>query len=606
MNIQKWIRSIYNKFVFRGLSIQQRLPLLISLLLSAVILSYGIASYYTVRKTALALGEKRLHDLTTEIATLFKESSTSLVSAAAAIAKQDTIKSYIKSGGTTGRAAVLDILFKVRNDRTDSTWSLIEVLDSSRTAMLKSGNPSAEIRVPVNVIFSSFTNGIDSGKIGKFYAAGDSMYYPLVGAVTDNKKTIGYVVAWRLLTATPQALQQLSNMMGTGATLYLGNKDGTLWTNMMKPVAAPPVDTQHIDEFLQYTSHGKKVLAAVQPITDTPWYVLIEFSKEIIFETATSFLKWMIVIGVVLFFAGILITWMLSRNIIKPLNQLTAAATAIADGDFSTPVKVNRMDELGKLAQAFIVMASRVKFTQQDLEKLVAERTDQLEKANRELEAFSYSVSHDLRAPLRAITGFTEILEEKYGDTFDAEGKRITSVIKKNGTRMRNLIDDLLSFAKIGRQEMVKQTFQTGAMIQEIINDLPGENEPVTWDIADLPESYGSFNMIRQVWINLISNAKKYSKKTGIHRVEIGSYEQNAQTVFFIKDNGVGFDPVYADKLFKVFQRLHSNAEFEGTGVGLAIVEKIVSRHDGKIWADAKVNEGACFYFSLPHKDMSD
>lgn len=228
---------------------------------------------------------------------------------------------------------------------------------------------------------------------------------------------------------------------------------------------------------------------------------------------------------------------------------------------------------------------------------------NELKKTNAELEAFTYSVSHDLRAPLRGIIGFTAILEEDYSSKLDDEAKRITSVIKNNTLKMGHLIDALLAFSRMGKQEIMKTQINTQKMVHEIVDELVQQNNrhvTIGWNIHALPPVSADTNTIRQVWINLISNAIKYSGHKKHPYIEINSESRDGQIVFFVKDNGVGFDQQYSHKLFKVFQRLHGPEEFEGTGVGLALVEKIVSRHGGKVWAEGKADEGACFYFSLP------
>jgi light-regulated signal transduction histidine kinase (bacteriophytochrome) len=227
----------------------------------------------------------------------------------------------------------------------------------------------------------------------------------------------------------------------------------------------------------------------------------------------------------------------------------------------------------------------------------------QLENLNRELEAFSYSISHDLRAPLRGIIGFVTILEEDYSSKLDDEAKRITTIIKNNTMKMGHLIDDLLAFSRMGRKDIEKTAISTSAMIEEVIREVAPEekNGHIQWIISPAPDVKGDINAIRQVWINLISNAVKYSAKKAAPLIEIGFIGRKGETVFFVKDNGVGFDEKYKDKLFKVFQRLHSVEDFEGTGVGLAIVEKVVGKHGGRVWAEAEVDKGACFYFSLPN-----
>jgi PAS domain S-box-containing protein len=237
------------------------------------------------------------------------------------------------------------------------------------------------------------------------------------------------------------------------------------------------------------------------------------------------------------------------------------------------------------------------------LEEKIIKRTDQLKKSNDDMEAFSYSVSHDLRSPLRGIIGFSSILEEDYAGRLDSEGRRIISIIKKNTLKMGILIDDLLSFSRMGKQALLKVTVDTNALISEVVAELMQSNpghKIINWQIHVLPEVSADIKTYRQVWINLISNAIKYSSVKDKPVIEIGSYENENQHVFFVKDNGVGFNEEYENKLFKVFQRLHNADEFEGTGVGLAIVEKIITRHAGKVWAEGKEDLGACFYFSLP------
>jgi PAS domain S-box-containing protein len=244
---------------------------------------------------------------------------------------------------------------------------------------------------------------------------------------------------------------------------------------------------------------------------------------------------------------------------------------------------------------------NKIKNLNAALEIQVAKRTQELQAANKEMEAFTYSVSHDLRAPLRGIIGFANILEEDYATQLDDEARRITKVIRDNTLKMGNLIDDLLAFSRTGKQELIKSKVDMNLLVKEIVDEYkskpPGN---IDWQIHELPLVNADANTIRQVWVNLISNAVKYSEKKPQVVIEINSYLNTSEVIFYVKDNGVGFDDQYKNKLFKVFQRLHSSDEFEGTGVGLALVEKIVLKHGGVVWAEGKEGNGACFYFSLP------
>lgn len=227
---------------------------------------------------------------------------------------------------------------------------------------------------------------------------------------------------------------------------------------------------------------------------------------------------------------------------------------------------------------------------------------DKITTLNQELEAFTYTVSHDLRSPLRSISGYAQILEEDYSPSLDDEGKRVAQVIIKSAKRMGQLIDDLLNFSQIGRRELSNHLIDANTMVHQLVKELKElENQPMEISIEDLDPCHGDFNMIRQVWYNLVSNAIKYSKKKNLIHIEIGSYTLGPEIVYYVKDNGAGFDMQYVHKLFGVFQRLHRLNEFEGTGVGLAIVKRIVTRHGGRVWAEAQPDLGASFYFSIPN-----
>jgi light-regulated signal transduction histidine kinase (bacteriophytochrome) len=229
----------------------------------------------------------------------------------------------------------------------------------------------------------------------------------------------------------------------------------------------------------------------------------------------------------------------------------------------------------------------------------------QLQAANKELESFSYSVSHDLRAPLRAIDGYTRILVEDYEAKLDEEGKRICSVISTEARRMGQLIDDLLAFSRLGRKEMYSSTIDMRGQVVSVLNELARESERarIDFQIGRLPDVKGDSSLMRQVWANLLANAIKFTSKKELAVIEVGSKAGKAEIVYYVRDSGAGFDMEYANKLFGVFQRLHGESEFEGTGVGLAIVQRIVSRHGGRVWAEGEVNKGATFYFALPRKE---
>jgi PAS domain S-box-containing protein len=236
-----------------------------------------------------------------------------------------------------------------------------------------------------------------------------------------------------------------------------------------------------------------------------------------------------------------------------------------------------------------------------ELEQRVMERTAELETTNRELEAFSYSVSHDLRAPLRAVDGFAQAVLEDYGAQLPEEGQRYLKIIRKGTQAMGALIDDLLTFSRLGRAQLHKQEVNTGQLVANVLDDLRATlaGRQIDVRIAELPACAGDAALLKQVWINLLSNAVKFTRGRDNAVVEIGCETRPGSKVYFVRDNGTGFDMRYVDKLFGVFQRLHRAEEYEGTGVGLAIVQRIVQRHGGRIWTEGAIGRGATFYFTL-------
>jgi PAS domain S-box-containing protein len=241
------------------------------------------------------------------------------------------------------------------------------------------------------------------------------------------------------------------------------------------------------------------------------------------------------------------------------------------------------------------------------LEQRVAERTAQLQSVNQELEAFSYTVSHDLRAPLRHVMGFVDLLQKDAGLSLSGENLRHLTAISQTAKHMGNLIDDLLAFSHVGRLEMQKTEVNLDQLVGETLGDFQADTKErnIVWEIHPLPALWADPALLRMVLVNLISNAVKFTGARARAKIEIGCTPgSNGETVIFIRDNGAGFDPRYADKLFGVFQRLHSQDEFEGTGIGLANVQRIIQRHGGRTWAEGAVEGGATFYFSIPKQPI--
>lgn len=330
-------------------------------------------------------------------------------------------------------------------------------------------------------------------------------------------------------------------------------------------------------------------------------------------------------------FVGLMIYSWLQSVLTKPLLAIAEVTRKIVQTrDFSIRAQKTTQDEVGDLVDSFNDMlielgrrSDALEATNQslaremserrhadeelrrlndELEQRVTERTAQLETANKELEAFSYSVSHDLRAPVRAIVGFSHILSERYDKEFDDEAKRILEIVESEARRMGNLIDDLLAFFKLGRQPMQKSEVDMMELVRSVCDRVKSQHDSTAADcrLAALPKAMGDHSLLGQVWTNLLSNAFKYSSKRTNPQIDVGAVSDEKEIIYFVRDNGAGFDPRYQSKLFGVFQRLHNASEFPGTGIGLALVERIVTRHGGRVWAEGKPDEGAAFYFTLP------
>lgn len=602
------------RFSLSHISITYRLPILIGTLLLGVIVIFTWVTYRSVEAAALEAGRERLRFVSTQLATTFQQSVANISNKSALAANDEAVKAFLEKPEPAERAAVGELL-KPMVGATDPGGLRVEILKADGSLALALPQDSKPMPVALSAeLKNAAANGPSFTSVGEIRLINGILTVPLVAMVKGPEgQPVGYLIRWRKLTTTPDGRKQFSDLVGANAQLIIGNTQGDLWTDLAGQVPGPPIDVRRTTDVVQYTREGdRSMLSMTRPISGTPWVVTVEFSDSVLLFEAHRLLRRMLIFGPLVLLVGLVGAVLLSSSFTNPLISLTEAARGIAAGDYNRAVKARSRDELGELAAAFNSMALQVRDSHQDLENNVRQRTAQLEAANAELEAFSYSVSHDLRAPLRAMNGFSKIVAENYGSQVPAEARRYLDMIRDNATHMGRLIDDLLAFSQLGRKSVQKQPIDSAGLVHRVFAELKPEagERKIQFSVGELPPVEADPALLRQVYVNLLSNAIKYTRHCPEAHIEV-SAQQNGDgpedVVFSVKDDGAGFDMRYADKLFGVFQRLHRAEEFEGTGVGLATVQRIIQRHGGRIWAEAAVNHGATFYFTLqdgaPHDD---
>jgi len=450
-----------------------------------------------------------------------------------------------------------------------------------------------------------------------FFDIRDS-YDDMVRNTSTQAKIIGYNSAATILFFDPQTATQTLSALSTepdimAAGIY--DRAGKLFasytsaastrsaTTSLPAVLTAPTDGHRFKK--GYLELSQKIVFEKRTIGA----IVIQTSTEAMRKRVLQYVAIALLVLIASTAGSILVSLRLQRRISQPILELVATAKSVSrQNEAPVSTGAESRDEVGLLVKTFHEMLARIQVqseelreANEELENRVLERTTQLEAANKELEAFSYSVSHDLRAPLRSIDGFSQALFEDQGDKLDEQGRSDLQRVRAATQRMARLIDDLLNLSRVSRSEMRRESVDLSALVKNIAAELQaGEpDRQVALAVADGLRSQGDPRLLRVLLENLLRNAWKFTGKHATAKIEFGTMHNNGRPIYYVRDDGAGFDMAYAGKLFGAFQRLHAMTEFHGTGIGLATVQRIVHRHGGRVWAEGKVDHGATFYFTL-------
>jgi signal transduction histidine kinase len=584
----------------RRRSLAIKIPLILSLLLLAALTAMSVASYLELRRALTEVSTERLQQAAAQMAAVLSSAGQRAAVMEKLMASPE-LREYLQSRRPELEPSIAAAL----NTYLGAAASIanVELWDPEGRRLLSTGAAFDEVSGPLLDEYKKDLAHDNDAAIGRLRMSASGIQYPVGGRIIVDGKPIGYVVERRGINPaqTRQTVQLLTAFIGSDASMVVGNADGSMWTDLESVLADVPITPADQRLWDYQRANRRRVFAWATAINSTPWAVAIEFPRDVVLAPSERLIVRSLLIALVLLLLTAAAGWWFTRQITDPLVRVAEAAEAVADLKPHVRVDTNREDEIGSLADSFNTMAERIEHSRGELELRVEQRTAELRAANRELEAFSYSVSHDLRAPLRAIAGFVQILDEDHGPSLDPEARKHLERVKANARRMGQLIDDLLNFSRIGRTTMLRQNVDMNAVARTVAEDaIAASGRKIELTVDPLPHAHGEPALVNQVLVNLVSNAIKFTARSDNAAIRIGARTENGENAYFVRDNGVGFDERYADKLFGVFQRLHRVSDFEGTGVGLAIVQRIVHRHGGRVWAEGKVNAGATFYFTLP------
>ncbi len=530
----------------RGLSLQQRLPLLICILLLCIIIVFSVSSYITVRRSYLEAGRERLSSLSIQLSGLFGQTFQTFLQTARQTANQEELRAYLITGKAEHREAAIREMELLKTDSANMTATLYDVQKKPVLHVAKNDLTDTMPDAP-----GLLQAGIpDAGIIGKLYQRHNKIYFPVLHKVTEGPKTVGYLLRWRKLSTTQEGVKQLSQLLGSGAILYVANLDGTVWSDLVSPVAPPKGLADKTTGIYDFENDKGPAIGAVRTIQHTPWMITIEFTQASLLAAPNRFMNWLFIAGMLFTAIGSFLAWLLSRNLTRPLKDLTAASSKLAEGDYTAVVPVERRDEMGELARAFNTMSGKIREAHDNLEKQVHE-TGQMNEQLRDLSAHLQNIREEERIHIaremhdelgQLLTGFkmdviavkrkleqpVDPLILKRLNSLEAASDDAIKFVRKLSAELRpSLLDDLGLIAAL---EWHSQEFESRYGIRTIF-----QSEMPEITISPLIGT-GLFRIFQESLTNIARHA-------GAHQINAALKKSDQLLKLTIADDGKGFDP---------------------------------------------------------------